>query len=168
MLWGDFLLENLIDGRLENLRENLWNVRRHENGRILYDTRMGTGVPSAFLTGLGRNLAARLPFEGMGWKVAGDVAAARFFNALLSGLTPFLLFLLARTSGLSPSSSLAWYLFLLMDPILRTYGVLAHMESILTVSVPASLLVFEIADGKKDGGSWYRGESCLGLRLRHE
>ncbi len=152
MIRGDYLIAELESGEISSLADSFWNIRESSDEDRTYSTNVGTGVPTALLTGLGRRLASPgpSPVEKMG--VFRQIHSARFLNALVSALTPVSIFLLLRLVGLPILASCLAALYLLFDPIVTAHGSLAHMESTLTLTVPVSILLFEYSRRKR--GWW--------------
>lgn len=138
MLRGEWLLEQLESGSWNTLTREFWNVRRVDPDGPVYVASMGSGVPAALVTGLGQRWGG---VEGSA--SPGRVPKARLFHALLSSLTPALLTGLAWACGMAWPGLLAFGSFLLLSPQLRTFTAIAHMESVLAITLLGSVLLFE-------------------------
>ncbi len=138
MMRGEWLLDQLGSGSWEELTQEFWNVRRIGPQGPKYVTGMGSGVPAALITGLGER------WGGVQRTTSpGRIPKARLFHALLSGVAPALMTGLAWACGMTWPGLLAFGSFLLLTPQLRAFTVISHMESVLTITVLGSVLLFE-------------------------
>ncbi len=140
MLRGDFLIEHLARADWQALQTRFWNVKQVQDGRPLYDHRMASGTPVALVAGLSRLVLLTPQSEPR-----FEIAASRLPLALISAIAAALLVWLARWAGLGWRASICWGIFLLLDPVLRTYASIIHMEAVLTVFMWASILLAEKA-----------------------
>ena len=139
MLRGEWLFEQLESGSWDTLTREFWNVRRVDRDGPVYVASMGSGAPTALVTGLGQRWGG---VEGSA--SPRRVPNARLFHALLSSVTPALLTGLAWACGMAWPGLLAFGTFLLLSPQLRTFTAIAHMESVLVITLLGSVLLFEI------------------------
>ena len=139
------MVQSLVEGEFSQLQDRHWNVLRSSQGRRLLRTNIATGTGTAVLTGLGLKIGNRWWSPQGIERVMDQILSARILHALCSAVTPALLLLLAWRLGLSAFGGLVLALFLLLDPVIRDVGSHAHLEAILTLTMPASLLLYLLA-----------------------
>lgn len=149
LLRGDFLIQALIEGNWDALRRKIWFIEDSNNGEIHFAGHMGTGMGTALLAGASRSLLD----SGEKGSPLYEVAVSRVGNAMLGALTPLLLLLLARKAGLSLPAQVAFSFFMVLDPVIRTYGAVNLMEPVLVLVVPASMMLHLIAE--REGKMWW-------------
>ncbi len=141
---GLFLIDSLRAGDAGALQRDHWT------GRITPQmSQLSAGLASesvtAILTGAGVQLGDRLlptlPPQDEPFK---RVFCARVFHALLSSLTPLLLFLLLRRR-VSEAGAACAAGFLMFEPCIHYWGGMAHLEAVLTLAAPLSLLLYDMA-----------------------
>lgn len=145
MMRGDFMVQNLVEGEFSQLQDRHWSVLSSSQGRTLLRTNIATGTGTAVLTGLGLKMGNRWWSPQGIERVMDQILWARILHAVCSAVTPALLLLLVWRLGLPAFGGLVLALFLLLDPVIRNVGSHAHLEAVLTLTMPASLLLYLLA-----------------------
>ena len=144
MVRGLFFVESLLAADTEALQTSHWTGRiTPEMSRL--SASLASGSATAILTGssvhLGERLLPRLSSRNEPFK---QIFCARIFHALLSSLTPLLLFVLLRRRVSEVGAACAAG-FLMFEPLIHYWGGMAHLEAVLTLAAPLSLLLYEMA-----------------------
>ncbi len=142
MTRGAFLVESSLKGSGSSLQADHWTVQGGRTADRKLTSRIATGTVTAALTGAGLEVARRLPRLSPESEPFKQIFCARALHALLSALTPILLFLLLRPV-LSDAGALAVAGFLMFEPVIHYWGGMAHLEAFLTLASPLSLILYE-------------------------
>ena len=144
MVRGLFLIDNLQSGDLAALQTEHWTGRITPEMSQL-SASLASGSVTAMLTGAGVQLGDRLlPTLSSQDEPFKRIFCARIFHALLSSLTPLLLFLFLRRR-VSEAGAACAAGFLMFEPLIHYWGGMAHLEAVLTLAAPLSLLLYERA-----------------------
>ncbi len=144
MVRGLFLIDNLQSGDLAALQTEHWTGRITPEMSQL-SASLASGSVTAILTGTGVQLGDRLlPTLSSQDEPFKRIFCARMFHALLSSLTPLLLFLFLRRR-VSEAGAACAAGFLMFEPLINYWGGMAHLEAVLTLAAPLSLLLYERA-----------------------
>ena len=142
MARGTFLAESILKADASSLQTDHWTVQGGRTTERKLTPRIATGSVTAVLTGTGLQVARRLPRLSPESEPFKQIFCARAFHALLSALTPMLLFLLLRPV-LVDAGALAVAGFLMFEPVIQYWGGMAHLEAFLTLASPLSLILYE-------------------------
>ena len=144
MVRGLLLIESLRAGDAATLQTDHWTGRITPEMSKL-SASLASGSVTAILTGTGVQLGERLlPTLSSRNEPFKQIFCARVFHALLSSLTPLLLFLLLRRR-VSEAGAVCAAGFLMFEPLIHYWGGMAHLEAVLTLAAPVSLLLYEMA-----------------------
>lgn len=143
MVRGSFLINNLLEGDFEALQSGHWTGRITPEMSKL-SARLATGSVTALLTGAGVHLERKLPELSAHDAPFRKISWARGLHALLSSLTPLLLFLLLRQC-IPETGALLAAAFVMFEPVIQYWAAMAHLEAVLTLAVPVSLLLYDQA-----------------------
>ncbi len=149
LLRGDFLLRSAAQGDWEALQESHWTIADRQGGSKVFRTREAAGIGTAILTGLGRVVTPAVSFDQEIDGVAVEIFFSRLLHALCSVATPFVLLFLCRGLGLPWAGQLSLLFFLIFETVIVEMGSLAHLESLLTLTVPLSILLYVHARGRQ-------------------
>ena len=144
MARGDFLFQTLSEGNWEALQESHWSVQGEEGQRTIFNSYIGNGFGTAFLTGFGRLFMELFADLDDIDQVLIEIFLSRLFHIACSVLTPLLLLMLAGRLGLSRIGQLWFFLYLIFDPIFLEMGSRAHLESFLTFTIPVALMLYAL------------------------
>ena len=142
MVRGLFLVEALFEGDLERLQTEHWTGSIRP-GLSRLSAGLATGTMTALGAGAGMQVEKHLLSSSQSTPFR-KIFLARAFSALLSGLTPLLVFLLLRRFLAEPGA-LAAAAFLMFEPVVHYWGGMAHLEAFLTLASPLSLLLYELS-----------------------
>ena len=142
MLRGDFLLRSAVEGNWEALEQRHWTIVHGQGERPVFSTREATGTGTAVLTEVGRVVTPSPSFDREIDGVLLAIFSSRLLHALCSVATPFVLLFLCGRLGLPWVGQLSLLFFLIFEPVILEMGSLAHLESLLTLTVPGSILLY--------------------------
>ena len=144
MVRGLFVIESLQAGDMAALQTEHWTGRITPEMSQL-SASLASGSVTAILTGAGVQLGDRLlPTLSSQDEPFKRIFCARIFHALLSSLTPLLLFLFLRRR-VSEAGAACAAGFLMFEPLIHYWGGMAHLEAVVTLAAPLSLLLYERA-----------------------
>ncbi len=162
MVRGLFLIESLCRGDAAALQTDHWTGRITPEMSQL-SASLVSGSVTAMLTGAGVHLGERwLPTLSSSNEPFKQIISARVFHALLSSLTPLLFFLLLRRR-ISEAGAVCAAGFLMFEPLIHYWGGMAHLEAVLTLAAPLSLLLYEMARRRGSIGLVVAAGAVFGL-----